>query len=97
MIVRVWSGRGSPDGLARYREHFEAVVLPELRGLDGFAGGMFLVRDRDVVVTTRWDSLDAVRAFAGDALDRAVVAPEVADMLDAYDETVTHFDVALAF
>jgi heme-degrading monooxygenase HmoA len=95
VIVRVWKGRGSADGIDRYcREHFQPVVLPELRALAGFVDASVLVRDGEVVVATRWESLDAVRAFAGDDLDRAVVEPVVDELLDDYDATVTHYDVA---
>ena len=96
MIVRVWKARGSAEGISRYcREHFEPVVLPELRGISGFVGAEVLVRDRELVVATHWESLDAVRAFAGDDLERAVVEPVVAELLDAYDDTVTHYTVAV--
>jgi heme-degrading monooxygenase HmoA len=96
VIVRVWKGRGSNAGIERYcREHFEPVVLPELRGLEGFLGAEVLVRDGELVVATRWESLDAVRAFAGEGLERAVVEPVVAELLDSYDETVVHYTVAV--
>jgi len=96
VIVRVWKGRGSADGIDRYcREHFEVVVLPELRMLDGFVDASVLVRDGEVVVATRWESLDAVHAFAGDDIGRAVVESVVDELLDEYDTTVTHYDVAV--
>jgi heme-degrading monooxygenase HmoA len=96
VIVRVWKARGSEDGIERYcREHFEPTVLPELRGVDGFVDAHVLVRGGELVVATRWESLDAVRAFAGDDLERAVVEPVVASLLDSYDERVTHYSVAV--
>lgn len=96
MIVRIWRARGSEQGIERYcREHFEPGVLPELRSVDGFVDAEVLVRDGELVVATRWESLESVRAFAGDDLERAVVEPVVAELLDSYDETVTHYTVAV--
>ena len=96
MIVRVWKGRGTSEGIERYcREHFEPVVLPELRTVDGFVDAEVLVRDGELLVATRWESLDAVRGFAGDELERAVVEPVVAGLLDSYDDIVTHYTVAV--
>ncbi len=97
-IVRRWRGWGSRDGVDRYcREHFAGTVLPELRSLPGFRGARLLVRgeqEAEVVVETLWESLQAVRAFAGDELERAVVEPAVAQLLAGYDEHVTHYEVA---
>ena len=96
MIARVWRGRGTADGIRRYcREHFEPVVLSELRRQPGFVAAEVLAADDEVIVVTRWESLDAVRGFAGDDCDRAVVEPVVADLLDSFDETVTHSTVVL--
>jgi hypothetical protein len=44
-------------------------------------------------VETRWASLDAIRAFAGEALDRAVVEPGAVAALVRFEETVGHFEV----
>jgi heme-degrading monooxygenase HmoA len=99
-VVRVWKGYGSAEGVERYsREHFAAVVLPGLRALDGFVGARALVRpledETELVVATVWESMDAVRAFAGDGVDRAVVEPVVRELLDRFDDRVAHFAVAL--
>jgi heme-degrading monooxygenase HmoA len=96
LIVRVWKARGSEEGIERYcRGHFEPVVLPALRGVEGFVDAQVLVREGELVVATRWESLDAVRSFAGDDLSRAVVDPVVAQLLDTYDETVSHYTVVV--
>jgi hypothetical protein len=43
---------------------------------------------------TTWASLDAVKAFAGEDYERAVVEPVVRELLDAFDDEVAHFAVA---
>ena len=97
MIERVWSGRTTRDGGVTYAEHFRRVVLPELGAFAGYRGARLLEREQDggieVVVVTRWLSLDAIRAFAGDEVDRAVVHEEAASLFSDYDHKVRHFTV----
>jgi hypothetical protein len=100
-VVRVWKGYGTSDGVDRYcREHFTHSVLPQLRSIDGFVDAYVLVRpardETEVVVTTVWESIDSVKAFAGESYDRAVVEPVVRELLSRFDDDVTHFTVALA-
>ena len=49
----------------------------------------------EVVVATVWDSLDAIKAFAGDDYERAVVEPVVRQLLHRFDVRVAHFSIAL--
>jgi heme-degrading monooxygenase HmoA len=97
MIERVWSGRTTHDGAVAYAEHFRRVVVPELAAIAGYRGARLLEREQDggieVVVVTRWQSIDSIRAFAGEELDRAVVHEEAAALFSDYDHTVRHFDV----
>lgn len=97
MIERVWSGRTTRDGAVKYADHFRRVVVPELAALGGYRGARLLERELDggieVVVVTRWHSLDAIRAFAGDELDRAVVHPDAAALFSDFDRKVRHFGV----
>jgi heme-degrading monooxygenase HmoA len=99
-IVRIWKGYGGAAGVDRYcREHFPNSVLPQLRSIDGFVGARVLTRadqaDTEVVVATTWDSIDAVKAFAGENYEKAVVEPAVRDLLTRFDDRVKHFTVAL--
>jgi heme-degrading monooxygenase HmoA len=97
MVERVWSARTTADGAARYAAYFGRVVLPELAAVPGYCGARLLQRDLrggiEVVVATRWMSLDAIRGFAGDDIERAVVHDEAAALFSDYDHTVRHFEI----
>jgi heme-degrading monooxygenase HmoA len=99
-IVRVWKGYGRAAGVDRYcREHFPNSVLPQLRSINGFVGAKVLTRagegETEVVVATTWDSIDSVKAFAGEDYEQAVVEPVVRELLNRFDDRVTHFTVVL--
>lgn len=84
----------------RYPRHLLDNVRPELERIAGFRG-LFLVERRrgeevEYVVQTLWDSMDAVRTFAGPDPELAVVAPAAAAMLLRFDEIVDHYEVLAA-
>lgn len=95
MIERVWSARTTREGAVRYAEYFRRAVVPELAAVPGYHGVRLLERELnggiEIVVVSRWHSLDAIRAFAGDEIDRAVVHDEAAALLSDYDRKVRHF------
>jgi len=97
VIMRSWRGRASAANPDAYPAHFAHSVLPELRGIDGFLGATLLREARDdtieFLVLTRWASRAAIRAFAGDDIERAVVEPEAAAALVSFDATVQHYEV----
>ena len=97
MIARVWTASATPENTARYRDHFEHHVLAEIRRVPGYAGSSLYTRtigsEVEIVVITRWQSIDAIRAFAGDDLERAVVAEAAVPLLTRWDRRVHHCDV----
>jgi len=97
MIIRQWRGRAPLAEAARYRAHFVGKVLPELQAIDGFVGAYLGQRDLgdsvEFLVLTRWASMDAIRAFAGADVEKAVVEPEAAAALRDFDPEVQHYDV----
>ncbi|MEV0622987.1 antibiotic biosynthesis monooxygenase [Nonomuraea sp. NPDC050404] len=98
MIARVWKATATPDGARRYAEHFDGAVLPELRDLPGCRAAHLLTRESGdqvaIEVITYWESLETIRAFAGDDLGHAVVEPAARAALTDFERTVTHFTVA---
>jgi uncharacterized protein len=99
-VARHWSARTTEAQLAKYLEHFSKGVLPELRRINGFLGATVSVRhtasDAEILVETAWNSMEAIRAFAGRDLEAAVVAPQAATLLTDFDRRVRHYEVALS-
>lgn len=99
MIARVWRGESASERASRYVEHLERSVFPELGKIEGHRGAYLLQRSTNervsFLVVTLWDSMDAVRAFAGDDPERAVVEPAARTVLCAFDKTVDHYEVVL--
>jgi heme-degrading monooxygenase HmoA len=97
MIVRTWRGRALASNPLQYVRHFRGNVLPQLRKLEGFLGATLLREDRaddvEFFVLTKWASMEAVRAFAGDNVSRAIVEAEAAAALIDFDATVRHYEV----
>lgn len=98
MIARLWSARSTKDQSTRYLEHFWQSVVPSLRKFDGYVAASVLVRPSgdsvEILVTTVWQSFQAINAFAGSDRETAVVASEAAALLTDYDRRVRHYEVA---
>ena len=99
MIIRAWRGYASAEGAEAYRRHFETKVIPTLKDIPGYRGAQLLRRTGpdgiEVLVQTRWSSMEAVRAFAGADPNRAVVEPEARAVLARFDETVVHYELVM--
>jgi heme-degrading monooxygenase HmoA len=97
MILRLWRGRADLSRPDDYPRHFRDNVLPELRAIPGFLGARLTRRvdngEIEFLVATEWASMDAIRAFAGETLDRAVVEPQAVAALRSFDAGVLHFEV----
>ncbi len=74
-------------------------MFPSIRGIPGFRGAELLRRDAGDEVAfmtiTRFDSLEAVRAFAGDDYAKAVIEPEAKALLARLDERAEHFELVI--
>lgn len=99
MILRRWTARATAEGARQYMDHFRQTVLPELARVDGHQGSYLLQRvdgaHIELTVMTRWTSMDAIRAFAGDVLEKAVVEPRAQEVLASFDVAVSHHDVVV--
>jgi len=102
MIARIWKARAAPERAAEYAAFLRSTVLPELAALHGYRGVTLLERDVvegnqvvEVTVITWWDSLAAIRAFAGEAVETAVVHDAAARMLLDFDHDVAHCQVVV--
>jgi heme-degrading monooxygenase HmoA len=99
MICRIWHGWTTPANADAYEELLRAEIFHGIarREIPGYRGIELLRRtDRELVefVTMMWfDSIDAVRAFAGPDYDLAVVPPAARALLHCSDDRSTHYEV----
>ena len=102
MITRIWRGWTTPDNAPRYQQLLETEIIPGIagRGIAGFRGMSLVRRNLGAefeFMTIMWfDSLDAVRAFAGESYEIAVVPPKARAVLARFDERSAHYDTVLA-
>jgi len=100
MIARAWHGVTAAAKADAYFEVLQETGLKEYRGTPGNQGLIVLRRtegDRaHFLLITLWDSLDAIRKFAGPNPERAVYYPEDKEFLLEFEPTVTHYDVLMS-
>lgn len=99
MIARIWRGWAPQSTAGDYQRHYESEVSGHLRAVAGFRGARLLRRDdgQEVMFTsiTWFTGLDAVRDFAGDDYQQAVVEEAAKRALSRWDERVSHHEVAV--
>jgi antibiotic biosynthesis monooxygenase (ABM) superfamily enzyme len=99
VIARVWHGWTSPQNADAYEEFLRTKMFPSIHRVPGYVGADLLRRDAGdeiaFVTITRFDSLDAVRAFAGENYEQAVVEPEARVLLSHFDERSEHYEVVI--
>jgi heme-degrading monooxygenase HmoA len=99
MIARIWRGWAPRERAGVYERHYQTEVSAQLRAVSGFRGAHLLQREEggEVAFTsiTWFTDLDAVRGFAGDDYELAVVEEAARAALSRWDERVSHHDVAV--
>lgn len=98
MIVRLWRGWTAPADADAYQaflaRELAAGFLADLG--DGFQGMEVLRRDVgdevEFATVMRFDDWDAVRVFAGEDAEVAVVPPEAQALLARFDARSAHFE-----
>ena len=97
MVVRTWRGATRAADADAYAEYIDETGIAALAGTPGNRGVQMWQRvesDRaEFVVVSWWESREAIVAFAGDDIERAVFYPEDDRYLVEWGETVVHYDV----
>ena len=102
MISRVWHGWTSSANADAYETLLRTTILPAIarRGIAGYVGVQLTRReDGDAVefVTTMWfETVEAVREFAGESFEVAVVPPAARALLSRFDERSRHYELVFS-
>lgn len=93
----MWHGRVPAAKAAAYRQFVNGRAIPDYRSVPGNLSVHILERAEGEVThfitLTFWESLDAIRAFAGEDVDKAKYYPEDAEFLLEFESRVVHYEV----
>lgn len=99
MISRVWHGWTTPENATAYEtllksEIFTGIQSRQIRGYKGIHLFRRDLIDEVEFVTVMWfDTLEAVRDFAGEDYETAVVPPKARALLSRFDARSQHYEV----
>lgn len=98
MIARLWHGMVPESKGDAYLEYLNRTGVPDYRATAGNRGVQVLRRTEDgrthFLLVSLWESCDAIRAFAGDDVERARYYPVDEEYLLEMEPRVTHYEVA---
>jgi heme-degrading monooxygenase HmoA len=99
MIVRLWHGWTTPANADAYERLLREEIFTGIarRAIPGYRGIELLRRatggEVEFVTAMRFDSADAVRAFAGEDYEVAVVPPAARQLLSRFDARSAHYEL----
>lgn len=97
LIARIWHGRTQASRAEEYTRYLYEEGVRKIAAIPGNRGVqmMRMVRDgvADFEVLSYWDSLDAVRLFAGDDIERVRHLPRDPEYMIGTEPMVRHFEV----
>lgn len=98
MIARIWIGTVRSADAREYADYIRTTGFTEYGRSEGNRGAWLLRREggeiTEFIALSLWDSVDAIRAFAGDDIEAAVLYPEDERYLIDGRSTIAHYEVA---
>lgn len=100
MIARTWHGVVRLEKADEYHEYILRTGVPAYKATPGNLGVHILRRiegDRaHFLLISYWESLEALRGFAGNDVEAARYFPEDREFLLELEPRVTHYDVLIS-
>jgi antibiotic biosynthesis monooxygenase (ABM) superfamily enzyme len=100
MIARIWYGWTTRENAEKYEKLLREEVLLEIakRSIPGYKGAEIFIREADnneteFITLLRFETLDAVKTFAGKAYETPVIPPECKKLLTRHSEKSRHYRV----
>lgn len=98
MVARVWHGYTKPEHADSYEAMLKPELLPGVSKVKGYKGSYLLRRnvgsEVEFITIMFWESIEAIRAVAGQDYETAVIPEERRRYLAHYDAKSAHYDVA---
>jgi heme-degrading monooxygenase HmoA len=99
MIARMWHGVTPEDKAEEYLDYVNETGVPGLRATPGNLGVLVFRRAEQgkvhFLLTSFWQSYEAISGFAGPDIELARYYPEDEKYLLELEPNVTHYDVVV--
>jgi antibiotic biosynthesis monooxygenase (ABM) superfamily enzyme len=101
MIARIWHGWTKRGDAKTYEAMLRDEIFPSIaaRNIKGYRGAeLFINQDAnevEFVTLLRFDSMDAVKEFAGPDQNKPVIYPKAEALLTRMDERSRHYRIAI--
>jgi len=100
MIARIWYGWTNRDNAEKYEKLLREEVLLEIaqRAIPGYKGAELFVHEAEndemeFITLLRFETLDAVKIFAGKNYEQPVIPPDAKKLLKRHSERSRHYKV----
>jgi len=99
MIVRIWHGWTTPENADNYENLLRTEIFPGIasKNVPGYRGIQLLRRPLDgeveFITIMLFDSMDAIRQFAGEDYELAYVPEKAREVLARFDERSQHYEI----
>jgi heme-degrading monooxygenase HmoA len=98
MIARSWRGAVRTEDAEAYADYIDETGMEQYAETPGNLGAYMLTRElagglTEFVTFSLWESVEAIKAFAGEDYETAVFYPEDDRYLVERDATCTHWEV----
>jgi heme-degrading monooxygenase HmoA len=99
-IARIWRGRTLQSKADEYEVYLNRSGISKIRATPGNLGAYMLRRTEngkaEFVVISLWESVEAIRKFAGPDYQKAVILPRDREYLLEVEPNVLHYEIVLA-
>jgi heme-degrading monooxygenase HmoA len=100
MIARMWRGwAASKESADLYEEFLRSTFLPAACSIPGFKGATVLRRqvggEIEFTTITRFESVEAIKQFAGEDYEAAHVAPRARELLARFEPRCVHSEMVI--
>ncbi len=97
MIARVWHGATKPEHADAYESMLKPELLPGVGKILGYRSSYLLRREGkgevEFITIMLWDSIDAIRDFAGPDYEVSIIPEERKKYLSKHDDKAAHYEV----
>jgi heme-degrading monooxygenase HmoA len=97
VIARVWHGNTKPENADAYETMLKPELLPGVGKVRGYKGSYLLRKDGpdevEFITIMLWDSIDALRAFAGPNYEASIIPDDRSKHLSHHDAKAAHYEI----